>query len=141
MKKEKIILSFIAALIGTLVAVVGFYFYQSAKKIDPTEIKRITINSPSPSPVSSIYLTINKPKDEEVVDDKIITVSGKTIPGAKIIILTQGNAEAAEASTDGSFTTDITIDSDENIIEISAFAPNGEVAKVKRVITYTTESF
>ena len=141
MKKEKIILSFSAALIGILVAVVGFFFYQSTKKIKPSEIKRITIGNPTPTPQSSIFLTVNKPRDEEVVDKRIITVSGVTIPQAKIVVLTQGNEEAAVAAQNGNFSTEITLDQDQNIIEISALAPNGEIAKVKRVVTYSTESF
>lgn len=141
MKKEKIILSLSAALIGILVAVLGFYLYQKTKEVKPSEIKKITINNPSPTPSSSIFLTVDRPKDEEVVDQRIITVSGKTIPAAKIVILTQSSEEAAEAARNGDFSTEITLEDDENIIEISAFAPNGEVTKVKRVVMYTTETF
>lgn len=141
MKKEKIILSFIAASIGILVAVGSFFFYQSTKEVKPSEIKKITINNPTPTPESSVFLTITRPEDEEVVDKRIITVSGKTIPNAKIVILTQSNEEAAVASRDGSFSTEITLDENENIIEISATAPNGEITKVKRIVSYTTENF
>lgn len=141
MKKEKIILSFTAALIGIIVAVTGFYFYQSTKKIKPSEIKKITIDNPSPTPKSSIFLTVERPRDEEVVDERIITISGKTIPNAKIVILTESNEEAAVAAGNGNFSTEITLDQDENIIEISAVAPNGEIAKVKLTVTYSTETF
>lgn len=141
MKKEKIILSASASLIGILVAVGGFFFYQSTKEVKPSEVKKIIINNPSPTPQSSIFLTVNTPKDEDVVDKRIITISGKTIPEAKIIILTQSNEEAGVAARDGSFSTEITLDQNENIIEISAIAPNGEIAKVRRVVTYSTESF
>ncbi|KKQ34606.1 MAG: hypothetical protein US51_C0033G0007 [Microgenomates group bacterium GW2011_GWA2_37_6] len=141
MKKEKIILSAVAALIGILVALGAFFFYQSTKEVKPSEIKKIIINNPSPTPESSIFLTVISPKDEEVVDERIITISGKTIPDAKIIVLTQSNEEAGVAARDGSFSTEITLSQNENIIEISAIAPNGEIAKVRRVITYSTESF
>lgn len=141
MKKEKIILSFIAALIGIFVAVGAFYFYQSTKKVKPSEIKKIIIENPTPTPGSSIYLTITNPKDEAVVDKRVLTISGKTIPDAKIIVLTKSNEEAGVAAKDGSFSTDINLDQDENIIEISAIAPNGEIAKVRRIVTYSTESF
>ena len=141
MKKEKIILSAVATLIGILVAVGAFFFYQSTKEVKPSEVKKIIINNPSPTPQSSIFLTLNSPKDEEVVDKRIITISGKTIPDAKIIVLTQSNEEAGVAARDGSFSTEITLDQNENIIEISAIAPNGEIAKIRRVVTYSTESF
>ena len=141
MKKEKIVLSFAAALIGILVAVAVFFFYQSTKKVKPSEIKKITINNPSPTPKSGIFLIIDKPKDEEVVDKRIITVSGKTIPQAKIVVLTQGSEEAAVASSNGSFSTEITLESAENIVQIIVVAPDGEIAKEKKVVMYTTESF
>lgn len=141
MKKEKIILSFIAALIGIVVAIAGFFLYQSTKKVKPAEVKKITIDSPSPTPKSSVFITIERPRDEDVVDERIITISGKTIPNAKIVVLTQSNEEAAVAAGNGNFSTEITLDNEENIIEISAIAPNGEIAKTKLTVTYTTETF
>lgn len=134
-------MSLTAALIGIVVAIVGFFVYQSARIVKPDEIKKIIINSPSPTPQSSIFLTVDKPMDEEVVDSRTLPISGKTIPDAKIIIVTQSAEEAAVPAKDGSFSTTITIDIGENIIEITSLAPNGEVAKVKRVITYSTENF
>ena len=141
MRKEKIILSASAALIGILVAVVGFFLYQSTKKVNPSEIKKITINSPSPTPQSGVFLTVDRPADEGVVEERIITISGKTIPGAKIVVITQGSEEAAVAAGNGNFSTEITLELEENIIEIIAVATNGEIAKLKRVVTYTTENF
>ncbi len=141
MKKEKIILSIAACLIGILMAAAGFYFYQTARKLNPSEIKKITIGGPSPTPESSIFLTVDKPRDEEVVDKRIITLSGKTIPDAKLVVLTQNSEEAAVAASNGNFSTEITLEKDENIIEINAIAPNGEVARSKKVVIYTTENF
>lgn len=141
MKKEKIILSLTAALIGILVAVLGFFFYESSRKVKSGDIRKIIINNPTPTPSSSIFLTIDKPTDEIVVSNRTLTISGKTIPDAKIVVLTQTREEAAVAAKNGSFSTDIILDSNENIIEITAVAPNGESAMVKRVVTYSTESF
>ena len=141
MKKEKIILSFTAALIGILVAGASFFIYQSTRKVDTSDIKKITIGKVAPSPASSVFLTVERPRDEEVVDKRVITVTGKTIPEAKIVILTQTTEEAGVAASNGNFSMEITLDKNENIIEISAIAPNGEIAKVKKVVIFTTESF
>lgn len=141
MKKEKIILSFTALLIGVIVAVASFYFYQTTRKVKSSDIKTIQINDPSPTPSSGLFLTIDTPKDEEVVNERTIKISGKTVPDAKIVILTQTSEEAAIPAKDGSFTTDINLVQDENIIEISAIGPNGEIVKVTRVVLYSTESF
>lgn len=141
MKKEKIILSLIAALIGIVLAIGAFFIYQSTKKVNDSDIKKITIENPSPTPSSSVFVTIERPKDEEVVDDRIITISGKTVPDAKIVVLTESNEEAGVAANNGNFSTEITLDDGENIIEVSAIARNGEIAKAKLTVTYSTESF
>jgi hypothetical protein len=141
MKKEKIILSFAALLIGVGVAIASFFIHQSTRKVKSTEIKTITINDPSPTPASGLFLTLDSPRDEEVVSTRSIKVSGKTTPDAKIVILTQDSEEAALPTKDGSFTTDINLSQDENIIEVSAIGPNGEIVKVTRVVLYSTESF
>lgn len=141
MRKEKIILSFVASLIGLVVVLVIFFIYQSFKQVKPSEIKEITINNPSPTRESSIFLTIDEPIDEDVVDKRTIKISGKTVPGAKIVILTSTSEEAATPTSDGSFSTSITIDSGENIIQISAISEIGETVSVKRIVTFTTESF
>lgn len=141
MKKEKIILSLIAVIIGIFVAVGMFFIYQSTKKINPTELKTITVGNASPTPSSGLFLTIDSPKDEEVVSNRNLQISGKTVPDAKIVILTADNEEAAVPSKDGSFSTGINLSTGENIIEISATSPNGEIVKVKRVVSYSTENF
>lgn len=141
MRKEKIILSFVASLIGLVVVLVIFFIYQSFKQVKPSEIKEITINNPSPTRESSIFLTIDEPIDEDVVDKRTIKISGKTVPGAKIVILTSTSEEAATPTSDGSFSTSITINSGENIIQISAISEIGETVSVKRIVTFTTESF
>ena len=141
MKTEKIILSFIAILIGLLASGVAFYFYQSTKTIPPSKLKTIAIVSPAPTTQPSIFLTIDNPKDEEVTDKKIITVSGKTTPDATVILSSQIADNVINPSSTGSFSTTVTITDGENEIQITAIAPNGEETTLKQTITYSTESF
>lgn len=141
MNKEKIILSISAIAVGALVAAGALFLYQSTKKIDPKDVKSISIEEPSPTPSSGLFLTIDTPNDEQITDENLIKVSGKTTPNAKIVILTATDEEAAIPSQDGSFSTEIGITQDENIIEIIAIAPNGDSVKARRVVSYTTEEF
>ena len=140
MKKEKIILSFAAALIGIFVAASAFFIYQYTRRVDEGDVKKITINS-SPAPKSSIFLTVDEPMDEAVVDERIIKVRGKSVPGARIVVLTQSSEEAGVASSNGSFSMDITLDTNENIIEIISFSKEGETIKETRTVTFSTEQF
>jgi hypothetical protein len=141
MKKETIVLVVIALLIGALIAIIVFFIFQSTRKINPSEVKTITIDQPSPSPSSNLFLTIDSPQDEIVVDERNLKISGKTIPEAKIIIITSNTQETATPSKDGSFSTDINLVNDENIIKIVSMAPNGETVKVTKVVSYSTENF
>lgn len=141
MKKKKFFIFLLLLIIVIVFALIGFFIYQQTKSISPKEIKEITLEKPNPSPTAGIFISVDRPNDEEVVDERTISVSGKTNPNAKIVILTPTNEEAGVATSDGSFSTDIILDEGENVIEISAIDQNGEIAKVTRTVIYSTEDF
>lgn len=142
MKTEKIVLSFIAVTIGILVAGVVFYLYQTTKAINPSKTKTVSLQTtPAPSEKPANFLTVDSPKDEEVFDKKIVTVSGKTSPEATIIITTQTDDQVITPAQTGNFSTTATITDGQNIIEITAVLPNGEEVRLKRTVTFSTETF
>lgn len=141
MKKEKVVLAFIAALIGLLVAGIAFYLYQSTKVVSPSKLKTSQVASPTPTPTSENFLTANQPKDEDVVNKKVVIVSGKTSPDATVVMLTSLDQQVVNPSTDGDFSTTVNIDDGENVIEITAALPNGQQSTVKRTVTFSTEEF
>lgn len=140
MKFEKLLLSFFAVLGGLIVAGVAFYIYQSTKTIPPSDIKTVRITPPTPTSVP-VLLSLDNPQDESVTDNKIVTVSGKTNPSATIVISTDSVDQVVTPSATGSFTTTITIDSDENLIHILAINANGQEAEKTITVTYSTEDF
>ncbi len=142
MKQERVILSFIMVLIGLLVAGVAFYLYQGTKTIPASNIKTVTVATPSPTPeVSSIYLSLDNPADESVTQNKTVTISGKTTPNATIVVLTDSAQEVVTPTAEGSFTTTLTLSDGENLIRVIAFASDGESASAQRMVTYSTEQF
>lgn len=141
MKTEKVILSFIAVLIGLLVAGIAFYFYQSSKTISTSQIKSISMTSPSPTPKPSIFLTLDTPIDEQVFDQKTIIVSGKTNPTATVEVLTTLSEQIVTPTSTGAFSTTVTIEDGENMVDIIAIAPNGDEVKLSKTVTFSTESF
>ena len=141
MNKEKLIISIAAIIVGALVAAGALFIYQSTKKINPREVKSITVTKITPTPASGLFLTVSSPTDEEIVDKKLIKITGKTVPDAKIVILSPIDEVAAVPASDGSFSTDINLGQDDNIIEIIAITPDGESVKLRRIVSYTTESF
>lgn len=142
MKQERVILSFIMVLIGLLVAGIAFYLYQGTKTIPASKLKPVSITTPSPSPVSfSTFLSVQNPTDESVLDNKILTVSGKTTPDATVVILTASDQKVIQPSNEGDFSTTITLSDGQNLIQISAISPDGQSATVQKTVTYSTENF
>ena len=140
MKREKIILVLVASAIGLLVASGSFYLYQKGKEIKSDEIKNISAVTPTPKP-KSLFLSIEKPKNEEVLTSKTVQINGETQKDAKILIITALGEETATPATDGSFSTTITLSEGENLIEFIAIAPTGETAVQRRVVSIATEDF
>ncbi len=142
MKREKVLLSFIAVLFGILATAIAFYLYQATRvSTNKSEEKVIAIVSPTPTPKPSVFLNIASPVNESVLNKKVVTVSGNTADNATIIVLTPIDQQIAQPAPNGNFSTTVNIDDGENIIEITAISPNGEDVKVRRIVTFSTEEF
>ncbi len=144
MKAEKIILSFVAVLFGLIAAGVAFYYYQSTKspKIaqNPPTISQAPLQ-PSPTPIDTNILTIESPKEEEVVTKKLITISGKTVKGAIVTVSTEDSDQVVKPADNGEFTLTQTIPDGTTQLQFHALFPDGAEKKVTRTVTYSTESF
>ncbi len=142
MKAERLILSFIALLIGLGVAGVAFYFYQSTKVIPKSDTKAAKEPTPTPTPdVSGYILAIDKPKDEEVVSNKTITITGKTAADAVVVVSTETDEQIITPAQNGNFNTTQTISNGANIIQITAIFPDGGEKRVTRTVSFSSESF
>jgi hypothetical protein len=141
MKQERVILSFVAVLIGLLAAGIAFYFYQSTRTVSSSN--QITINAPTPTPTPrpTVYIALNAPGDEIVVDNKTLVVNGKTNPNATMIIYTDSGQEIIQPSTQGDFSVTLTLGNGQNLIKIMSILPGGETTTLQRTVTYSTESF
>lgn len=140
MKQERVVLSFVMVLIGLLVAGIAFYFYQSSKQIS-SDSPSSNIIAPTQPPKPTIYLTITSPDNEIVVSSKTLRIAGKAPADATIVLITESDQMVFKPSAIGDFTTTITLNDGLNLITIQAIKPNGEIASVKRTVTFTTEDF
>ncbi len=141
MKQERVILSFIMVLIGLLVAGVAFYFYQTTKVVSDKSSVGNSNQSPTPSPKPTVFLVLNEPGNEQVVSNKTLSISGKTNQNATVIIITDSDQLVLKPSSQGDFSTTITLSSGQNLIRVRAVTPNGETAVLNRTVTYSTEDF
>src|ERR1035437_7163295 len=141
MKQERVILSFVMVLIGLLVAGALFYFYQSTKTVSPSTTTIVKNITPTPTPTAKVYLSLSQPSDEEVVNDKTLSINGKTNPNATVIIITNADQQLIQPSSQGDFSTTITLDNEQNLIEIRSILPTGETIVVHKTVTYSIEQF
>jgi hypothetical protein len=141
MKQERVILSFVAVLIGLLAAGLAFYFYQSTKTI--SQSNQVTVNAPTPTPTPkpTVYISLNAPDNEIVVTSKTLAINGMANPDATIIIYTDSGQQVIQPSTQGDFSTTLTLNDGENLIKLMAILPDGETTIVQRTVTYSTEDF
>lgn len=143
MKAERVILSFIALLIGLGVAGGVFYLYQTTKNAPAKKTQALpTVTLPSPTSVPSKHIFIlDKPGIDDVVSTSSITVSGKSEKDAMIIIRSESEQQVAEPSENGSFTLTLPLEDGANIFTFNAIFPDGTQLTETRTVTYTTETF
>ena len=143
MKAERVILSFIAVVVGLIAAGGAFYFYQMTKVI-PEKDKAITLVPKvtiSPTPDAANLLTVDSPRDEEVTDKKTITVKGKTRNDATIIVSSEDTDEVVKPAANGNFSISIAIPNGTTLLYITALFPNGEEQTITKSVTFSTEKF
>lgn len=141
MRAEKVILSFIAILVGLVAAGVAFYLYQMTKSVPISNSKTAVVSiSPTP-PTQGNFLILDTPHDEEVTDKKTITISGKTKPDATIIVSTEDSDQVGKPTSDGSFSMTQAIPVGTTLLQVAAVFSNGEEKKTMQTITYSTEKF
>lgn len=141
MKKERVILSFIAVVIGLAVAGILFYVYQMTKTVSPTTPRQNGLTVATPTPDSNHFLTITTPREEDIVSNKTITISGKTTPDATVIVSSNTDEQVVTPAQNGNFTLTQLLENGANQIQITAIFPTGEEKTVTRTVSYTTESF
>src|SRR6185369_12277237 len=128
MKAERVILSFIAVVVGLVAAGGAFYLYQLTKVV-PDKDKTLSLLpkiSVSPTPDKANLLTIDSPKDEEVVNKKVITINGKTRSDATVMVNSEDNDQVVKPASNGNFSVSISIPDGTTIIYVTAIYPNGE---------------
>ncbi len=144
MKLEKILLSFVAIIVGLAAAGVAFYIYQMTKVLPAQKTHPVTLSptaAPTPLSDSGNILSVDSPKDEQVTGIKVITVNGKTMPDATIIVSTEDSDQVVKPASNGDFSLTQTIPDGTSIMYITAIFADGQEKRLMRTVTYSTENF
>jgi len=141
--KEKIIIVFLATIIGLVLTAGIYYIYQTTQtpaiKRENTTLAANTVPTPSIEEETNDILSISKPNDEEIFDRRTIQVKGRTTPNS-IVVVSSGQEDVVAASNDqGEFELSLEIATGVNTIITRVIGENGDAAFDERVVTYTTE--
>ena len=141
MNKEKIITVAIGLSAGILVT--GGYFAvttflpQINKPAEKIIIQPATTSTPAPevSGATSFQLTVDSPGDKSSTSSATTLVSGKTAPGATLVIFANSDEKIASADATGNFSASVKLEEGENEISVTAFANKINSAVVHRNVT------
>ncbi len=141
MKLEKVILSFIAISIGLFVAGAAFFVYQIVRAIPQNKIPTISITNPTPTPSNAVQLSVDSPADESVITSRSLTITGKTVPDATLELTTATDDQVVTPTSAGTYSLTTVLQSGENLITITAIAPDGQESQKTFTVTSSTEDF
>lgn len=135
MKKE-----FIWAIISGfglgLVITYGVWSARKALKPEPKKAELVEV-SPTPTP-QIIFLKIEKPQDESIIEEEKTILSGRSKPRSVLAIFTEEGEQILEADEEGKFETEIRLIEGANEITVIAFDEEGNEASQSMTIVYST---
>lgn len=105
---------------------------QSVTGVPPTELPVKEIPVPA---VSDISLVVNSPVKGAVVKRANLTVSGKTVARAEVVV----NDVETTADARGNFSVNIVLDEGENTIVVVANDSDGNFAESELTVTYEAQ--
>jgi len=113
---------------------------ETAPKKEETILPKQTTEEQLPTPTPQTLLVITSPEDNSVSNKEKIEVSGKTTPGATVVILYEEGEKIIEANEGGIFSSEITLVGGSNEITVSTYDDQGnEISKTLTVVYSTAE--
>jgi hypothetical protein len=73
-----------------------------------------------------LLVVVSSPQEGEITADRSTTVTGKTRPGASIVVFSETADTVADADTEGNFSANLALADGINTITVTAFSPEGE---------------
>lgn len=123
---------------GTLGLVIAFGVWRASTSLAP-ERQIQTEALPTPTIIPTLTLTISSPIDGAVVSEEKITLSGKTVARATVVVTTEKDEAVATADQEGNWEAEVGIVGGANAILAVAFTENGESTEKEITIVYSTE--
>ncbi|MBU2577551.1 hypothetical protein KKA69_01845, partial [Patescibacteria group bacterium] len=82
------------------------------------------------------YVSLESPKEDTVVVDDKVEVSGKTLPGTVVFVYTEDDVYSVESDEAGNFNIEILVNEGINTVTLTAFSENGEEQSIYFDVVY-----
>ncbi len=130
-----------AGVAGFVVGLLAAWAVWSLPQILPQKKAPVAVESPAPNIAEAFSLTLSQPEDGSLIDTDEVNISGKTQAGATVVINGPLADEVIEATSDGSFSSKLTLEEGANEINVTAYATDGSEKTETRTVNYTKEEF
>lgn len=106
--------------------------------ISVEEIKERKVFQPKANVEEEIpfYVSLESPKEDTVVVDDKVEVSGKTLPGTVVFVYTEDDVYSSESDEAGNFSLEILVNEGINTVTLTAFGENGEEQSIYFDVVY-----
>lgn len=128
------IISHFLILLIPLLALFGMYYYLYGGQSDSWKNMAPLTQTPK-----SLTLEVNNPEDDSLVFDKNLVISGKTMPGAVLIVTINGADLGFESNKKGDFSKIVTLTTGANNLTITAIDSRGGSKTVEKGVYYSEE--
>jgi hypothetical protein len=140
MKKEVLFAVVIGLIVG-LVITFGMYRAQQAMKgastISTGDATPIPATSSNPISQTDAF-PVSEPKDDSLVSDANIHITGQTFPNATVAVLGENTEVIGAADDKGNFSIPYTLQAGSNILTIRAMSDTHDTQEVIRSVVYST---
>ncbi len=141
--KERLIIVFVAVIIGLIVTTAAFFLYQSTLNVKKEEgiTKSESKTNSKNTTDGKLFITIDEPKNESVVSTRTIQIKGRTNNENTLIASSNQEDVVANPTEDGTYAITLSIEVGTNKIIVRAVNPDGEEVQETRIVSFTTEEF
>lgn len=94
--------------------------------------------TPEPEKEAEFFLKLDSPKNELLTDEESIVLSGSTLPGATLVILSADGEKIIGTDSEGNFSLEIELTAGVNFLTVVASDFEGHRASEKLSVVYST---
>lgn len=119
--------------------IVAVVFLNSSSPLPPETYSSNNLARKSAAALKEITLNLDSPQDTSLVENKLLTVSGSTLPDTTVVFYTGTRDGSAQSDANGNFSGEIELDNGVNSLIITALAADGREKTVTADVVFDSQ--